>query len=605
MKPKVAVIFTLVLGWMQGTALPLAALSISVVLSSVPAHAQPFAYVANRNPDTVSGTVSVIDTATNAVVATVPVGAYPRGVAVTPDGTRVYVANGVSNNVSVIDAATNAVVATVVGVPAPARVAITPDGKRAYVTANVYGGDVHVINTDPSSPSFHTVVATIDTGFLQDTALAITPDGTRAYVGNQGTPVSVIDTDPSSPSFHTIVATVPVYSYITGGVAITPDGTRVYVTNGGTNTISVISVATNTVVATISGRPPLGFPDGLAITPDGSHAYVANTTEANVVVINTATNTVVAAKEFDGHRPKQVAITPDGRWAYVTIDSADAVRVIDTATNTVLATIIGVGDFPDGIAITQNRPPAITLTPVTRQQGTSGSALIATVSDAEDTAGSLGAAVQSANPSNGVTLSGIANSAGNVTADVAAACTASNASFTLRVTDSGGAFADGTLDVTVTPSIPAASAAVGISSLLRASSDLINVGLAASATGNCSPVLQVLVYANENDETPTSPGIVHSPDAKDLGNGTLRLRAERLESGSGRVYLIVVRATNSGGNTHVAVATVVVPKGQRPAAIAALNAAAAAAQTFALANNGSAPAGYFVVGDGPVIGPKQ
>jgi len=68
-------------------------------------------------------------------------------------------------------------------------------------------------------------------------------------------------------------------------------------------------------------------------------------------------------------------------------------------------------------------PPAITLTPVTRQQGTSGSALIATVSDAEDTAGSLGVAVQSANPSNGVTLSGIANSAGNVTADVAAACT--------------------------------------------------------------------------------------------------------------------------------------------------------------------------------------
>jgi len=236
----------------------LATLSIGVVLSSVPADAQPFAYVANRSPDTVPGTVSVINTATNAVVATVPVGTYPRGVAVTPDGTRVYVANGVSNNVSVIDAATNTVVATVGGVPAPARVAITPDGKRAYVTANVYGGDVHVINTDPSSPSFHTVVATIDTGFLQDTALAITPDGTRAYVGNQGTPVHVIDTDPSSPSFHTIVAT-PVVGGRGLGVAITPDGTRVYVTNGDTSTISVISVATNTVVSTISG-PPLGFP---------------------------------------------------------------------------------------------------------------------------------------------------------------------------------------------------------------------------------------------------------------------------------------------------------------------------------------------------------
>ena len=37
-------------------------------------------------------TVSVIDTATNTVTATVPVGSYPIGVAVTPDGTKVYVA---------------------------------------------------------------------------------------------------------------------------------------------------------------------------------------------------------------------------------------------------------------------------------------------------------------------------------------------------------------------------------------------------------------------------------------------------------------------------------------------------------------------------------
>jgi YVTN family beta-propeller protein len=58
----------------------------------------------------------VIDAATNAVVATVPVGNGPFGVAVNPAGTRVYVANlfeGPPGTVSVIDAATNAVVATV------------------------------------------------------------------------------------------------------------------------------------------------------------------------------------------------------------------------------------------------------------------------------------------------------------------------------------------------------------------------------------------------------------------------------------------------------------------------------------------------------------
>ena len=40
-----------------------------------------------------SNTVSVIDTASNTVVTTVPVGTSPHGVAVTPDGKHVYVAN--------------------------------------------------------------------------------------------------------------------------------------------------------------------------------------------------------------------------------------------------------------------------------------------------------------------------------------------------------------------------------------------------------------------------------------------------------------------------------------------------------------------------------
>ncbi|MFA7522924.1 MAG: YncE family protein [Halothiobacillaceae bacterium] len=81
---------------------------------SHPAHpglasAAPFAYITNGGDNT----VSVIDTATNAVTATVAVGSQPDGVAVSPDGTRVYVANYIDGTVSVIDTATNAVVDTV------------------------------------------------------------------------------------------------------------------------------------------------------------------------------------------------------------------------------------------------------------------------------------------------------------------------------------------------------------------------------------------------------------------------------------------------------------------------------------------------------------
>ena len=111
------------------------------------AEAAPFAYVTNVG----SNNVSVIDTATNIVVATIPVagvgGAGVGGVAVTPDGKYAYVTGYIgpgSASVSVIDTTTNTVVATVNQI-APLAVAITPDGKHAYVTNG--DGTVSVIDT--------------------------------------------------------------------------------------------------------------------------------------------------------------------------------------------------------------------------------------------------------------------------------------------------------------------------------------------------------------------------------------------------------------------------------------------------------------------------
>src|SRR5215831_2094866 len=75
-------------------------------LLATTAFAQPRAYVTNEKSDE----LSVIDTATDKVIATVKVGQRPRGVTVSPDGKRVYTANGNSNDLSVVDTATNAVV---------------------------------------------------------------------------------------------------------------------------------------------------------------------------------------------------------------------------------------------------------------------------------------------------------------------------------------------------------------------------------------------------------------------------------------------------------------------------------------------------------------
>ena len=64
-------------------------LLLGMALLAIPAQAQTHAYVANTG----SNSVSVIDTTSNTVVATVGVGDYPIGVAITPDGTRAYVTN--------------------------------------------------------------------------------------------------------------------------------------------------------------------------------------------------------------------------------------------------------------------------------------------------------------------------------------------------------------------------------------------------------------------------------------------------------------------------------------------------------------------------------
>jgi hypothetical protein len=137
--------------------------------------------------------------------------------------------------------------------------------------------------------------------------------------------------------------------------------------------------------------------------------------------------------------------------------------------------------------------------------------------------------------------------------------------------------------------------------------DLVNVGLAASATDNCTPNPTLAVQGIVSTEPDVGPGsdANFSPDAANIGLGTLRLRSERDDGGNGRIYLDVVKATDGSGNVGFGCTAVVVPADQSPSAVAAANAAGAAAQAFCNANKGAVPPGFVPVGVGPFIGPKQ
>ncbi len=110
---------------------------------------------------------------------------------------------------------------------------------------------------------------------------------------------------------------------------------------------------------------------------------------------------------------------------------------------------IGADEFAVG-----NTPPTITAVGIARQEGSpSSNSTIANVTDTESGNGAVIVTVISANPSNGVTISNIVNTDGVITADVIAACGASNASFTLQASD-GTLTATDTLNVSVTPNTP-------------------------------------------------------------------------------------------------------------------------------------------------------
>jgi len=196
-----------------------------------------------------------------------------------PDSKYLYVTNTLANDIVVVNTATNKIEATITVGSRPVGLAISADGSRVYVTnSDPTANSVSVINT-----TTNVVIATIPVGTSQG-GVILSPDGSKLYVVNTGSnSVLVIST-----VSNTITQTIPVGTY-PFGISTTPDGSKLYITNSQANTVSVVNTATNTVIATI----PVGTdPFGVDVSPDGAQAYVANNGTNTVSIINTATNTV-------------------------------------------------------------------------------------------------------------------------------------------------------------------------------------------------------------------------------------------------------------------------------------------------------------------------
>jgi YVTN family beta-propeller protein len=262
--------------------------------------------------DTGNSTVAVIDASKldpsnyNPDETLINVGLDPEDLAVSPDGSQVWVAEtgpqtsaSSPSAVSVISTATNKVTARWSLPGTPEQIRFSPSGNRVYVAT---AGGVAVYNTATRK------LAAFIHGLGDPRGIAVTPDGKTVYVtGTESNQVYVI-----SAATDRVTGTIKVGD-LPWQAVISPNGKTVYVANPDSDTVSVISTASNRVTSTLTVP---GVPDTLALTPDGSQLWVGARIAAKVVVLNTADGSTVgsinlgdAPNAADGYAPTGIALT--------------------------------------------------------------------------------------------------------------------------------------------------------------------------------------------------------------------------------------------------------------------------------------------------------
>ena len=310
-------------------------------------------FVANGS----DGTVSMVNINTRTVLSTTrvftPGGSLIRGIAISPDGRRIYTdyydtASGV-RGLAVLHGTTSAVLRNITlaaaqPTPAPGNpggVAVSPDGGFVVVANNVDGGAFYGLDAASGQ-----IVATVAIGTGSEPAgVAMSPDARTAYLLFSGSDtIEVFDI-----ASRNVTATISLAMAPTS-LAVSPDGQRAYVTGASTDTVKVIDTSANQILTTWAG---FSSPSGIAVSPDGSRIYVANRSANSVSVVRTADG-ILEASIPTGTEPMGIAIAPDGKRAFVTNRASGTLEEIGgVATLTIAKAGSGIGSVtsqPGGIS---------------------------------------------------------------------------------------------------------------------------------------------------------------------------------------------------------------------------------------------------------------
>lgn len=265
------------------------------------------------------GSLTVLDVAGARVVRTIDVGAggRPHGIVFVERRRAVVTVEG-ARALRVVDVERGAVEATIeTGQEISHMVAVTPDGTRAFV-ANIGSGTVTAVDLRARR-----VLAQIRTGEGAE-GIAVRPGGREVWVTNRAADtLSVLDT-----ASLAVVARIPCASFPIR-VAFTPDGERAIVTNARSADVAVVDADARKVISRMTaalgaaggGGRLLAFegstPIGVVVSPDGAHAFVAHANADAVADLDLETGqvrrTLRAGREPDGMGYSRLRVEPGAR----------------------------------------------------------------------------------------------------------------------------------------------------------------------------------------------------------------------------------------------------------------------------------------------------
>ena len=304
---------------------------VLLVLSAPAAVAQVRIVQTNSQGDN----ISLIDPATNHVVAEVKGVPINHGAAASPDGSRLYFSSEAEQTLHVVDGATLQLTKKIPLSGRPNNISISPDGRRVYVGIVSSPGAVDVVDT----ASLERVKSIPTRGGIHN--VYVTPDGKYLVAGSiAGKLMTVIDQKTDEPVWTLFNEGVRPMAFETNADGSTK---RIFVQLSDFHGFAIVDFAQrketgrielpNDIPADKVDKGPFNASPshGIGVAPDGRTLWVTSRPNARVYTYSLPDLKLLPNPVDLGGRPDWVTFTPDSKLLYIATENTDSVVAIDVA----------------------------------------------------------------------------------------------------------------------------------------------------------------------------------------------------------------------------------------------------------------------------------